>query len=75
MIKALSEINPGETCVVKEIRGDPRYVARLRDFGMIAGSELICRYCSPGKHLLAVECGGSVVALRRTDVSRIQVKI
>ena len=74
MVKSLSDLQAGETCTVTEINTVPRYTARLRDFGIVPGVTVICRYFSPGRHLMAIECGGAVIALRRTDTIPILVK-
>lgn len=48
---------------------------RLRDFGLVPGTKVRCRYASPAGDVLAVELRGSVVALRRRDAQRIRVCI
>ena len=46
---------------------------RLRDFGMVPGTWVRRRYCSPGGDVVAVELRGSVLALRKADLRRIRV--
>ena len=74
MVKSLSNLQAGEMCTVTEINTEPRYSDRLRDYGIVPGVTVICRYFSPGRHLMAIECGGAVIALRRTDTGSILVK-
>ena len=47
--------------------------ARLRDFGLVPGTKVRRRYCSPGGHVTAIELRGSVLALRSRDLHGIRV--
>lgn len=69
----LDTILQDEEKTVTEILAEPDLSARLRDFGLIPGTKVICRYLSPGRHLLAIECRGAVLALRRRDAGGIRV--
>lgn len=70
----LSEIRPGDRVEVVEIPKQYPLQQPLRQFGITPGSILFCRYCSPGAELAALECEGSVVALRLRELSRITVR-
>jgi Fe2+ transport system protein FeoA len=48
---------------------------RLRDFGLVPGTQVRRRYADPGGDLSAIELRGSVIALRRPDVHRIRVRV
>lgn len=48
---------------------------RLRDFGLIPGTKVCRRYCSPGGSVAAIEMRGSVLALRSRDLHQIRVKM
>lgn len=47
--------------------------ARLRDFGLVPGTKVRRRYCSPGGDVTAIELRGSVLALRSRDLHGIRV--
>lgn len=46
---------------------------RLRDFGLVPGTKVCRRYCSPGGDVTAIELRGSVLALRTRDLEKIRV--
>lgn len=46
---------------------------RLRDFGLVPGTKVVCRYRSPGGFVTALEFRDTVIALRRCDLKKIQV--
>jgi len=48
---------------------------RLRDFGLVDGTWVRCRYRSPAGDVIAVELRGSVLALRKQDAHRIWVRV
>lgn len=71
---SLNQIRTGDRVEVLEIpKGCPLRLP-LQQFGITVGSVLFCRYCSPGAELAALECEGSVVALRLRELSRIAVR-
>ncbi len=47
---------------------------RLRDFGFVPGTEVVCRYRSPGGFVTALEFRDTVIAVRRGDLKKIQVR-
>ena len=73
MIK-LSEIRTGDYVELVEIPEDCPLSQPLQQFGITVGSILFCRYCSPGAELGALECDGSVVALRLQELSEIMAE-
>ena len=73
MIK-LSQIHTGERVEVLDIPDNHPLRHPLQQFGITEGSELFCRFCSPAAELAAIECGGSVVALRLRELSGITVR-
>ena len=75
MLKSLAQFAPGESGIIREIHTETDYEARLRDYGMVVGTPIVCRYHSPGHHLLALECRGAVIALRKRDIENILVEI
>lgn len=74
MESSLDWIRPGVPVVVKEVRGGETLQSRLQDFGMVPGTLVCCRYRSPGGFVTAVECRGTVVALRTRDLQNIRVQ-
>ncbi len=74
MAKYLDSLMPGETAVITEVGSSVHLKKRLVDFGMVPGTDVICRYCSPGRHLMALECRGAILAMRARDLHRIQVE-
>lgn len=70
----LSQIRPGDRVEVLEVPKECPLQQPLRQLGITPGSILYCRFCSPGAELVALECEGTVVALRLQDLSRITVR-
>lgn len=70
----LSQIRTGDRVEVVEIPKQCPLRLPLQQFGITPGSILFCRYCSPGAELVALECEGSVVALRLRELSLITVR-
>lgn len=64
----LCDIRPGVRAVVTEIPDSSPLKGRLREFGLIAGTEVYCRFLSPAGDLGALELRGTVIALRRADL-------
>lgn len=46
---------------------------RLRDFGLVPGTEVICRYRSPGGQVTALSFRSAVIAMRTRDLNKIRV--
>lgn len=70
----LSQIRTGDRVEVVDIPIRCPLRHSLEQFGITPGSVLFCRYCSPGAELVALECEGSVVALRLRELSKITVR-
>ena len=70
----LCEIWPGTRAVVTEIPDTNPLKSRLRQFGLVQGTKLCCRFLSPGGDLAALELRGTVIAVRRKDLSGIMVR-
>ena len=47
---------------------------RLEDFGLIPGTVVLTRYRSPGGGVTALECRGTVLALRTGDLKGVRVQ-
>ncbi len=70
----LNQLPPGGKAVVTQIGTDPALEARLRDFGLIPGTVVLCRYRSSGKDLSALQLRGSVIAMRARDLIKIAAR-
>lgn len=70
----LCDMKPGERVVVTKITDENSLKGRLREFGMVPGTELHCRYLSPGGDLAALELRGTVIAVRRKDLTGIYAR-
>lgn len=67
----LSDIHPGQKARLLDIPPGCPVNKRLGQFGVKTGTMVRCRYISPGRHLAALEFGGTVLALRLTDLASI----
>lgn len=74
METSLDYISPGKRAVVTKINMDASLKCRLRDFGLIPGTTVCCRYRSPGGQVTALAFRGTVVALRTRDLQKIRVR-
>lgn len=75
MITDLCRLEPGQSCSVEDISVSGALEARLRDFGLIPGTQVTCRYYSPDKAVTALWMKGTVLALRRSDLTGIRVQL
>ena len=71
---ALSQLRPGMSGVVREIRCVPALEMRLEDLGLTEGTEVHCLHKSPAGTPAAYEIRGAVIALRRGDAGQILVE-
>ena len=74
VVCGLDVLRPGESGIVIHMDGDEGLLERLRDFGFVPGTAVRCRYSGPGGMVTALECRGSVIALRTRDLKKIQVR-
>lgn len=70
----LSQIRTGDTVEVVEIPKHCPLGRVLQQFGIIPGSVLFCRYCSPGEELAALEFESGVLAMQLRELSEITVQ-
>lgn len=75
MVLRLDRACFGKWGSVVEIDTSGELKARLRDFGLVPGTKVCRRYCSPGGDVTAIELRGSVLALRTRDLEKIRVRI
>lgn len=69
----LDQVKLGKRVTVKEIIMDESVKNRLRDFGLVPGTEVICRYRSPGGQVTALSFRSAVIAMRTRDLNKIRV--
>ena len=74
VVCGLDSLRPGCGGEVLHIQGSGGLVKRLKDFGFVPGTWVKCLYAGPGGRVKAIACRGSVIALRKCDVCKIQVQ-
>lgn len=74
METGLDCLRPGMAAVVVQMDVEPVLARRLRDFGLIPGTRICCRYRCPWGDVTALELRGSVLALRTRDLRKIRVR-
>ena len=72
-ILRLSELLPGESCVVKKLESRPEIRRRLLDMGLVPKTRVKCLFRSPFGDPCAYLVRGAVIALRRDDADDIFV--
>ena len=75
MTDSLAHLKTGVWATGEKIIVPQRLDDRLRDFGLIPGTRVQCRYRSPGNHVTALEFRGTVVALRTGDLEKVRVTV
>ena len=70
----LAQVKLNVPTQVLHIQEDGDLRKRLRDFGLVPGTQVICRYRSPGGFVTALEFRDTVIALRKNDLKKIQVE-
>ena len=71
----LSDIHSGQQACLMDIPQGCPVKARLAQFGIGPGSQVRCRFFSPGHHLVALEWGGTVLAMRLKDLTGITARL
>ena len=61
--------------VVTQINAGTFLQNRLRDYGLIPGTQVVCRYRSPGGQVTALAFRGTVIAMRTRDLQQIRVRM
>ena len=75
VIMPLDQVRCGQWVCVTRVDTRPQLRQRLRDFGLVPGTRIRRRYASPGGHVVAIELRGSVLALRKSDLHCIRVRL
>lgn len=74
MEMGLNQIRLGKTARVIRMETDGTLGSRLKDFGLVPGTRVCCRYRTPGGKVTAVEFRGTTIALRTRDMQAIRVQ-
>ncbi len=70
----LSQLRPGQQARIRTLDMSGPMRRRLRDLGLIEGTELVCLGVSPLGDPAAYRVRGAVLALRREDSSTITIE-
>lgn len=74
MQTSLDAIRPGKQAVVIQVNTEDALRRRLRDFGLMPGTRVSCRYRSPWGDVTALSFRGAVLAVRTKDLRKILVE-
>ena len=74
MGNSLAQLPQGVPAKVLRLNCKKEYIDRLRDFGLVPGTQLTVRYRSPDRGVVALEFRGTVVAMRSRDLKGVQVQ-
>ncbi len=72
--RRLSEIHPGECCMVEKLENTGDMRRRLLDIGLTENTKIQCLGRSPMGDPSAYLIRGAVIALRRADSQRIMIR-
>lgn len=70
----LDGLKPGMQAVVTEFRCSEALQRRLGDFGLVEGTQVSCRYRSPGGDVSALGLRGTTLAVRRSNLAQIAAR-
>jgi len=70
----LTELKKGNRAEILNISADKALKDRLTSFGVMKGEELLLRGCSLAKQTIEIEVGSTLIALRRDEAVKIDVK-
>ena len=70
----LTELTKGEKAEIIRIHADKALKDRLTSFGVMRGEDLIVKGCSIAKQTMEIEVGSTLIALRKDEAEKIEVK-
>ena len=73
-VHTLAEVPAGMTATVAQLDLSGSIRTRLRDLGLIEGTPVTCLGCGPSGDPVAYLIRGAVIALRRSDSGRLEVR-
>lgn len=71
----LSELCLNQIGIVEDINCDENIKRRLLDIGLVKGTNIVPVLQSPSKDPRAFEIRGTIIAIRREDTEKIEVKL
>ncbi len=74
MKQGLHEMEAGQGGVIALLFGEDAMARRLADLGFTEGASVDCLYKSPAGDPAAYRVRGTVIALRREDAARVEVR-
>ena len=74
MEAGLDQLRLGKKAVVVSVNTEPSLRQRLRDFGLVPGITVRCKYRCPWGTVTALELHGSILAVRTEDLRKIRVR-
>ncbi|AKF25275.1 iron transporter [Sulfurovum lithotrophicum] len=70
----LTELTKGDRAEIIRIDADKALKDRLNSFGVMRGEELTVKGCSLAKQTMEIEVGSTLIALRKEEAEKIEVK-
>ncbi len=70
----LSELLPGQECIICSIDCEESMKRRLLDIGLVNGARIRCTGSNPGGNMHAFLIHGAVMAIRVSDCRKISVR-
>jgi len=70
----LTELTKGDRAEIVKIHADKPLKDRLSSFGVMRGEELTVKGCSIAKQTMEIEVGSTLIALRKEEAEKIEVK-
>ena len=70
----LAELSKGNRAEILKITADKALRDRFHSFGVMKGEELTVKGCSLAKQTIEIEVGSTLIALRRDEAAKIEVK-
>lgn len=74
MSRHLSEIKPGEKCVVAKVKGNGPVYRRIVDMGIVPGANVKVLKFAPLGDPIEIKVKGFNLSLRKTEAAMIQVE-
>ena len=71
----LNQLKLNVPVVVERIDAGKELINRLRSFGLVPGTQVVCSYRSPGGRVTALAFRGMVLAMRTRDLQMIRVQV
>lgn len=70
----LTELTKGERGEILKVNAEKALQNRLNSFGVMRGEELLVKGCSLAKQTMEIEVGSTLIALRRDEAEKIEIK-